>query len=61
MQYLVFTSKGQTPGAIFVEWNIEADGQGTAGLWGMSLPPDPGLRTQNVFEANIVLIYLFFL
>jgi hypothetical protein len=34
MQDLIFTSKGQTPGAIFVEWNIEADKAGSAGMWG---------------------------
>ncbi|KAH7358317.1 pectate lyase superfamily protein-domain-containing protein [Plectosphaerella cucumerina] len=33
LQDLIFTSKGQTPGALFVEWNIEADGPGTAAMW----------------------------
>lgn len=36
LQDLVFTSKGQTPGAVFVEWNARGyDGQpGSAGMWG---------------------------
>ncbi|KAK3682883.1 pectate lyase superfamily protein-domain-containing protein [Podospora appendiculata] len=33
MQDLLFTTKGPTPGAILVEWNIMADGLGTAALW----------------------------
>ncbi|KAJ0340197.1 hypothetical protein COL922a_003629 [Colletotrichum nupharicola] len=33
MQDLMFTTVGPTPGAILVEWNINADGQGSAGLW----------------------------
>ncbi|KAF4918931.1 Glucan 1,3-beta-glucosidase [Colletotrichum viniferum] len=34
MQDLMFTTVGPTPGAILVEWNINADSQGSAGLWG---------------------------
>ena len=30
---MMFTAKGPTAGAIMVEWNIEADGPGTAGMW----------------------------
>ncbi|KAH9243231.1 glycoside hydrolase family 55 protein [Colletotrichum gloeosporioides 23] len=33
MQDLMFTTVGPTPGAILVEWNINADSQGSAGLW----------------------------
>lgn len=33
MQDLIFTTKGPTPGAILVEWNILADVKGSAGLW----------------------------
>jgi len=34
MQDLIFTSKGQTPGVTFVEWNIESSGPGKAAMWG---------------------------
>lgn len=34
MQDLLFTTKGQTPGAILVQWNIKAASPGSAGLWG---------------------------
>lgn len=36
LQDLVFTSKGQTPGAVFIEWNVQGrDGElGSAGMWG---------------------------
>ena len=30
---MMFTAKGATAGAIMVEWNVEADGPGTAGMW----------------------------
>lgn len=30
---LIFTSKGETAGAVFVEWNLEAEGPGQAGIW----------------------------
>ncbi|CAK7231571.1 hypothetical protein SEUCBS140593_007970 [Sporothrix eucalyptigena] len=33
IQDLLFTTKGATPGAILVEWNLLADGKGTAGMW----------------------------
>ncbi|KAM0272162.1 hypothetical protein ACHAQH_008839 [Verticillium albo-atrum] len=33
LQDLIFTSKGETPGAVFVEWNLEAEGPGKAALW----------------------------
>lgn len=33
MQDLIITSKGETPGAVFIEWNIEADGPGKAAMW----------------------------
>jgi hypothetical protein len=33
MQDLLFTSRGQTPGLILVEWNIQAASPGSAGLW----------------------------
>ncbi|CAK7219086.1 hypothetical protein SCUCBS95973_003705 [Sporothrix curviconia] len=33
IQDLLFTSKGATPGVILVEWNLLADGKGTAGMW----------------------------
>lgn len=36
MQDLMFTTKGATPGAILVQWNIKASKPGSAGLWGMS-------------------------
>lgn len=34
MQDLLFTTIGPTQGAILVEWNIRADSQGSAALWG---------------------------
>jgi len=33
MQDLIFTTKGPTPSAILVEWNIQASSPGSAGLW----------------------------
>jgi hypothetical protein len=33
MQDLLFTTQGPTAGAILVEWNIKASGQGAAALW----------------------------
>jgi hypothetical protein len=33
MQDLLFTTMAGTAGVILVEWNLKADGQGTAGLW----------------------------
>lgn len=33
MQDLIITSKGETPGALFIEWNIEAEGAGKAAMW----------------------------
>ncbi|KAH8901101.1 pectin lyase-like protein [Thozetella sp. PMI_491] len=33
MQDIIFTTKGPTPGAVLVEWNILADAQGSAGIW----------------------------
>lgn len=39
LQDLVFTSKGPTPGAVFVEWNIKGftGSPGSAGMWGESI------------------------
>jgi hypothetical protein len=36
IQGLLFTTKGPTPGAVLVEWNIQADptAQGSAAMWG---------------------------
>jgi hypothetical protein len=34
MQDLLFTTIGPTPGVVLVEWNIKADSQGSAALWG---------------------------
>jgi len=34
MQDLLFTTKGNTAGVVLVEWNIKADKQGSAALWG---------------------------
>lgn len=41
IQDLVFTSKGPTPGAVFVEWNIQGfrGEPGSAGMWGEFLSP----------------------
>ncbi|KAL2141294.1 hypothetical protein VTI28DRAFT_2528 [Corynascus sepedonium] len=33
IQDLLFTTKGPTAGLVAVEWNMEADGQGTAAMW----------------------------
>ena len=33
MQDLLFTTRGATAGLIVIEWNIQADAQGSAGLW----------------------------
>jgi hypothetical protein len=33
IQDLLFTTVGQTKGLILVEWNLEADKQGSAALW----------------------------
>ncbi|KAM7195859.1 pectin lyase-like protein [Rhypophila sp. PSN 637] len=33
MQDLIFTTKGQTPGVILVQWNIKASSPGSAGIW----------------------------
>jgi hypothetical protein len=33
MQDLLFTTLSGTGGVVLVEWNLKADGQGTAGLW----------------------------
>jgi hypothetical protein len=35
MQDLMFTTKGATPGAILVQWNMKASKPGSAGIWGM--------------------------
>ena len=37
IQDLLFTTKGATPGAILVEWNVQAAERGLAGLWGKLL------------------------
>jgi hypothetical protein len=34
IQDLLFTTKGATAGAILIEWNLLADKQGSAGMWG---------------------------
>jgi hypothetical protein len=36
IQDIVFTSKGPTPGAVFVQWNVQGfkGGPGSAGMWG---------------------------
>jgi hypothetical protein len=39
IQDLLFTSKGATPGAVFVEWNIKASSPGAAAMWGKSFLP----------------------
>ena len=31
---LLFTATGKVNGLVAVEWNMNADGQGTAGMWG---------------------------
>ncbi|XWW97896.1 hypothetical protein V2A60_005892 [Cordyceps javanica] len=33
MQDLLFTNKGNTPGVIFVQWNVRAAAPGKAGMW----------------------------
>jgi len=33
MQDLIFTTHGATAGAVLIEWNLEAEYQGAAGLW----------------------------
>ncbi|KAF2674481.1 pectin lyase-like protein [Microthyrium microscopicum] len=33
MQDIVFETQGPTPGAIVMEWNLEEDAQGSAGMW----------------------------
>lgn len=33
LQDLIFTTKGPTPGAILIEWNILADKAGSAAMW----------------------------
>jgi len=33
MQDLIFTTRGATAGAILIEWNLEAESPGAAGLW----------------------------
>lgn len=33
MQHLIFTTQGPIPGAILVEWNIQAETAGSASLW----------------------------
>jgi hypothetical protein len=35
MQDLLFTSVGNLPGLVLVEWNINAASQGSAAMWGM--------------------------
>lgn len=35
MQDIIFTNIGATAGLVLVEWNINADKAGSAGLWGM--------------------------
>jgi hypothetical protein len=34
MQDLLFTTQGNTAGAVLVEWNIKAKSAGSAALWG---------------------------
>lgn len=36
MQDLILTTKGGTAGAILMEWNVKAESQGSAALWGES-------------------------
>lgn len=38
LQDLMFTTKGATPGAVLVEWNIKGTNPGDAGMWG-KMPP----------------------
>lgn len=38
MQDLMFTTKGATPGAVLVQWNMKASKPGSAGIWGMHCP-----------------------
>lgn len=33
MQDLLFTTKGPTPGVVLIEWNLEANTAGAAGMW----------------------------
>lgn len=37
IQDLLFTVQGRTAGAVLVEWNIAADKQGAAAMWGMNI------------------------
>jgi len=37
IQDLLFTTKGGTAGVILIEWNLQADEQGSAGMWGRFL------------------------
>jgi hypothetical protein len=36
IQDLLFTTIGNTAGAVLVEWNIQASSAGAAGMWGKS-------------------------
>jgi hypothetical protein len=37
LQDILVSTKGATAGAVLIEWNMEADVAGAAGMWGMSL------------------------
>jgi hypothetical protein len=47
MQDLMFTTKGATAGAVLVEWNIQADAQGSAALWGKPVPHDFEIKSMS--------------
>ena len=44
---VLFTTAGTTPGAVVVEWNIKASGQGTAAMW------DSHFRLGGAFGTDI--------
>jgi hypothetical protein len=39
IQDILVSTKGATAGAVLIEWNIEAEAAGAAGMWGMSPVP----------------------
>ena len=39
IQQVIFTTAGATGGLVAVEWNIRADAQGSAAMWGSSNSP----------------------
>jgi hypothetical protein len=53
MSDLLFTSIGELPGLIMVEWNIQADHPGSVGMWDCRCPPNSHLVFSLIVDVII--------